>query len=257
MSDIAIRDKGELAQRQPASLLEAVMLQVGNPDMDPARLREFLEIGKELEAREAKKQFNSAMAEMRPKMPVIKKNGLIVYGKSGSTPFAKWDDIHRACMHILDEHGFTVSFDGELINGNAQRRIMTVRHTGGHEEKPSLTVPWLDKGGSKSDGQAAVSAATLADRHLFLKYFNILTEDQDDDGTGGKGVPEQITQEQADQIRDIVDCCAEKDDKMKANFSKWIKQQFGADSSAQLFQGEQYDSVMAMLRDKLKRLGIA
>jgi hypothetical protein len=137
------------------SMLETVMRAVADPTIDPDRLREFLEIGERLEARSAKQKFDRAMAEMRPKLPVIRKNGLIVrpasakYPKGSATPFARWDDVYKACMPLLDEHGFTCTFSSDLQGSNALKVTMTVLHTSGHSETGSLIVPWLEEGGAK------------------------------------------------------------------------------------------------------------
>lgn len=243
-------------QPQPGDLLRAVLREVGNPNTDPARLREFLEIGERLEARAAKEKFNQAMAEMQPKLPVIRKNGLISYGVGkGSTPFAKWDDIHRACMPILTEHGFSCSFSSELQGTNALKVTMIVKHVAGGEDSGSLTVPWLDTGGSKSPAQAAASSFSLAERHVFVKYFNILTEGKDDDGSG-KGTVERISEEQAQRIADILQECEGREAGVTARFTKWMKAEKHTEVIAELFQGEQYDSVMAFLRTKMQKLGI-
>ena len=194
----------------PANMLQAVMQAVRDKTYTPGELQQLLEIGIQLEARDAKMQFNRAMQAMRPELPVIQKNGTIIYpGKDGRqggrTKFAKWDDIHRACMPILDRFGFSISFSSELQGSNALRVAIRVKHTAGHEEEGALTVPWLDTGGAKTPAQAAASSETLAQRHAFCKYFNILTVDQDTDGTGA--APDRITEAQALKIEDIVTEC--------------------------------------------------
>ena len=245
----------EIARPEPRSLLEAVMRQVSNPDVDPARLREFLEIGVQLKAIDAKEQFSRSMAEMRPKLPTIHKNGLIQY-KPGTkpAPFARWDDIHKACMPILDEHGFSCSFESDLVNGNALKVTMKVKHVGGHEEPGSLVVPWLDQGGSKSPAQAAASSFTLAQRHVFVKYFNILTEDADDNGTG-KGVPGRITEDQARNIEDMLVEIENREHGARGRFARWLKAEHHTENIGELFQGDQLQAVLTKLREKLVGLG--
>ena len=75
---------------------------------------------------------------------------------------------------------------------------------------------------SKSPAQAAASSFSIAQRHAFVKYFNILTEDKDDDGTG-KGVPDKITEDQALKIQDICAACEEKEPGFTGRFRKWMK----------------------------------
>lgn len=260
-NELTHKPAADLERAEPRSLLEAVMREVHNPSIDPARLKEFLEIGERLEARQAKQEFSAAMAALQPQLPFIKKNGLIVRppserSKHGSkSPFAKWDDIHRACMPLLAEHGFSVSFASELQGGNALRVTMTVKHVGGHSETGSLVLPWLDTGGSKSPGHQAISSFTLAQRHVFIKYFNILTEDQDTDGSTAK-TPDLVTEDQARRIEDMCAACEEKEPGMTARFGKWLKAEMHVDGVRELFQGEQLDAVQKMLATKMGRLKI-
>lgn len=247
-------ESGAVAVR-PGSLLETVLRSVARPDMPAAELREFLEIGKELEAREAKRQFAEAMVSLKPKLPVIAKRGQIMYKTGPGPKFSKWDDVYRECMPVLANHGFTCSFSSDLQSAGALKVSMLVRHIGGHEETGSLVVPWLDSGGSKSPAQQAASSFTLAQRHVFIKYFDVLTEDQDDDGSG-KGTPEQITEQQAMDIEDIIHLCSDKDPKMKDSFPKWLKAEFQVDGIRSLFQGEQLEAVREQLKAKRKAMGI-
>ncbi len=255
-TEVALHERGALERQEPRSLLESVMRAVANPDIDPARLREFLEIGERLEAREAARQFNEAMRELQPELPVIRKNGQIMYKTGPGPKFAKWDDVHKACMSKLAAHGFSVSFSSpELQGGNALKVVMTVKHVGGHQDTPSMIVPWLDTGGSKSPAQAAISSETLAQRHVFVKYFNILTEDADDDGSG-KGVPDRITEQQALKIADIIAECENREKGFSARFSKWLKAEIQVASVGELFQGQQHEAVLSKLREKMAALGV-
>jgi hypothetical protein len=242
-------------------LRETLMLQIADPKT-PMELRErALAMIERVQDRWAKQQFDRAMAEIRPKLPVIRKNGLIVrpattkYPKGSTTPFARWDDVYKACMPLLDEHGFTCSFSSDLQGSNALKVTMTVHHSAGHSESGSLVVPWLDAGGSKSPAQEAASSFTLAQRHAFIKFFNILTEDKDDDGTG-KGVPERITEEQIRKIEDMLQAIERNAPGNRARVMKWIKTEHRAEALKDLFQGDQLKSVNLMLKSRAEGLGI-
>lgn len=242
---------------QPASLLETVLRLAADPNTDPERFRQCLEIGKELEARAKKAQFNIDFSACQNELPIIKKNGLIEYkpGSGRGAKFAKWDDIHKACMPILRKHGFGCSFSSRLIGGNALEVIITVKHAAGAEEERSFTLPWLDTGGSKSPAQQAASTFSLGERHVFVKYWNILTEDQDDDGSG-KGVADFITEEQARKIEDMVEACEQRDKGFTRRFVKWARAEIKIDQIRDLRQGAQLDSVMLKLKEKMTGLAI-
>jgi len=255
MSNLVHSKPGAVVQQQP-TMLEAVMNAVRDPNMDPARLREFLAIGRELEADRAKADYNAAWAQLQAVLPTIRKNGLIEYkaGTGKGSPYAKWDDIHRACMPLLREHGFAVSFDSEEANAKLTV-IVIITHVAGHEERRRFTVPWQDTGGSKSPAQASASARTLAQRHAFCGAFNILTTDQDDDGSG-RGVPDKITFEQSVKIDEIITACTEKEPAFRLRFEKWLKSEFQVNRPTDLFQGAQLEAVMDKLQEKQEALGI-
>lgn len=233
-----------------------LLSQLADPATPIEIRKQILDMMERLEDRHQKMIFNRALDEVHPLLPVIKKNGLIHY-KPGTkpAPFAKWDDIHKACMGLLSEHGFTCSFTSELQGGNALKVTMRVKHVSGGDDSGSLTVPWLDSGGSKSPAQSAASSFTLAERHVFVKYWNILTEDADDDGSG-KGTPDRITDEQLAQIQDCIQECENREPgKFRPRFNRWLKEEFKTDVLGDLFQGSQCEAVMAKLREKLAALG--
>ncbi len=253
----------QIREQAPMTLMEAVMREVSNPATDPARLREFLEIGERLEAlqlqrdaRDAEKSYNRDFAALQKVLPVITKRGLIEY-KPGTrpSPFAKWDDIHRACMPLLEEHGFAVSFSQPEDQQDGKCTVVVkITHRDGHAEKPRFTVPWLDQGGSKSPAQAASSAFTLCTRHAFCKAFNILTVEQDNDGSGKDPVA-QITEEQAMKLDDLVQACENIEKGAMARWAKWIKSEFGIDSHWKLMQGTQHKQAVDRVTAKLRDLG--
>lgn len=256
MSSLVPVDKAGALETQQPTMLEIVMRAASDPAIDPARLREFLAIGRELEADKAKRLYSTAWAQLQAVLPSIAKNGLIEYkaGTGKGAPYAKWDDIHKACMPLLREHGFAVSFDSEEAN-NKLTVVTIITHEAGHEERRKFTVPWQDTGGSKSPAQAAASSRTLAQRHAFCGAFNILTRDQDDDGSG-RGVPEKLTEEQAIRIGEIVSACNDKDPKFSAKFSAWLKAELHVDKPEDLMQGRPLNVAMDKLREKQEALGI-
>lgn len=254
----ALREDAHGVQNYTGPDLRLTLITQLSDPATPIEIRkQILDMMLQLEDRHARIQFNRAVAELQPKLPVIRKNGLIQY-KPGTKPtkYSKWDDVYKACMPVLAEHGFSCGFSSELQGGNALKVTMTVKHVGGGEDTGSLTVPWLDTGGSKSPAQAAASSYTLAERHVFIKYWNILTEDVDDDGSG-KGVPERITEAQLLKLEDIIAECENREPgKFTLRFKRWLKEEFHTEVLSELFQGEQYEAVMGKLREKMASLGV-
>lgn len=248
----------------PASLLETVMRAVADPGIDPARLREFLEIGKDLEAIKAKKEYVAAFLAAKRDMDGIKitRRGKIIYAAKGGKPggvvrFARYDDIADVVKPILAKHDLAATYNYEYTNNPPKVIcVMTLTHRGGHsQEFRSVPLPMVDSSGGKNDIQGAGSVASYGRRYIVCPVFDVVAEGEDDDGSG-LGAPEVITEEQARQIEDIVEACHQRDPKFRAAFAKWLAVEFQVDSPAALYQGAQRDAVLGKLHEKMAALGI-
>lgn len=253
-TEVAVREDQALERQHDGGLLESVLRAVHDPKMDPARLREFLEIGKELQAMEAKKAYAAAMSALQAELPVIQKNGQIV-GKKATIKYARWDDIFKAVQPLLMKHGFAAKFTTDCPAQGRLTVTLTLTHSAGHSESSSWTLPSSGDNQYVTNLQNAASPISFGKRYVTCNMLNILTEAQDDDGTG-KGVPDPITEEQLFKIMDIVHACAERESKFPTLFHRWLKEEFGKENPRELLQGDQLDRVMQKLRDKMARLGI-
>lgn len=236
------------------------MAAASNPDLDPARLREFLTMGRELEDDRRKQEFYAAFAAAHREITQIKilKNGEIYYPKTGDTvKFLRHDDISRAIKPVLAANGLTATYSAEIIETPPKTVIvMTIIHANGYSrEWRSAPMPTVDSGGGKNDVQGAVSVGTYGRRSVTIQAFDIVAEGADDDGNLGK-TAQKITQEQADKITDILSALEDKDKGSKARFEKWMQAQFKVDKIADLHQGQQLDEVMAGLDAGQRRAGI-
>lgn len=192
-------------QPEPTSMLQAVMQAVRDPNLDVDKLERLLAIGKDLEAEQAKKTFTSAMARLKPRLPIITKRGSIWLNANTSISYAKYEDIHEAVTPLLTEEGFVVSYTSELIPGasNILKVTANVKHVGGHSESGSVFLPLTDSSGAKNSVQGSGSILSYGKRYALCQYLDIVSEDQDDDGNGG-GV-EPISQEQVDTLSQWLD----------------------------------------------------
>jgi ERF superfamily len=257
MTDIQKRGEVRIEQLpEPTSLLEAVMREVRNPDTDPARLREFLEIGERLEARQAKALYNDAFADLKAALPVIDKRGTVL-NKSGKVQFkyARYDDLHRAITPLLLRFGFSTSFDFEEPGAGRLTVILHLRHRGGHQEDFRWTLPAMGQNQFVSNLQNAAAARSFGKRCVLIDALDILTEDQDSDGRP-QAPPESVTDEEVATIEDICAACEECEPGFTGRFRKWVKLEMKADKLGELFQGEQLDAVMDALAKGKTKLGV-
>jgi hypothetical protein len=132
---------------------------------------------------------------------------------------------------------------------------MTLLHRGGHSKKYRWTLPSMGDNAYVTNLQNAASARSFGKRCVLIDALDILTKDQDSDGRP-TAPPEQITEDQAMKIEDIVTGCSERDPKFPALFLKWLKAEYGIDGVRSLFQGDQHDAVLGKLKEKMTALGV-
>jgi len=247
----------ELTVQQPAalevrpdqapnqSMLQAVIRMSQQPDVDPARLREFLSIGRELEADQARREYNQAWEAMAPELPYVAENGLNTFTNNR---YAKWDDIHRACMPVLRRFGFSVSFDSRK-EGDVLYVVVVIRHRSGHEDRPSFPFPWRDPSKGRSAADEVSAALSKAQRHAFRKAFNILSVGEEEKITQGG----RISEEKQIQLLDILTACEDKEPGTRDRFARWLKTELKTERVADLYvsQVETVDKALAGLQKKL------
>lgn len=254
-TQLTIHDEPKSVDR-PASMLETVMREIAKPGMSPELARQYLELGRELQKDVAQAAFNADFAALKNDLPVIDKKG-VVLNKRGTVQFkyARYDDLHEAITPLLAKHGFATSFDFEEPEKGRLTVVLELLHQQGHSKKYRWTLPSMGDNAYVTNLQNAASARSFGKRCVLIDALDILTKDQDSDGRP-VAPPEQITEEQARQLEDIVTGCAERDPKFPDLFKKWLKAEFGSDSVRSLFQGDQLVAVQDKLREKMALLGV-
>lgn len=188
MSDIAIRDKGELAQRQPASgNVAAQLMKVieANPTAGPENLKALLDGMERVTKWQAEQEFTAAFARL--KFPPFVKNR-----KGHTSKYAALDDIQEVIEPILSAEGFTLTYSsGEA---NAKGEIPTfglLSHVGGHSRQAVIYLP-PDGVATKSGGmnmnalQSVGSSTSYGMRYVTKLMLNLRFVGEDDDGGGGR-----------------------------------------------------------------------
>jgi len=249
----AVRLPDEAQLPAPRNELELIQRLALDPRVDPDKLQRLLEMRFAVEQRDAELQYREAMSRLQPRLPIINKRGKIILMRDGQfkgeTRFARWDDIHRGCMPLLCEEGFSVSFNTEDVPPNKTRILITVSHRAGHSETSSVTLPAIDESPGKGNVQKAGSVFSYGRRYAFCDAFNILTEEQDDDGTGG--VPKPITLEQKNQILNLLQAALEREPGVELRMNAWLGNQRIA-KIEDITQGPLFEQVVQILRKKIK-----
>jgi hypothetical protein len=219
-----------------------------DPAVDIDKMERLMAMRDRVLAREAQLAFDTAFAEMQPKLPVIDKKGRIEgeskrTGEKLNQAHGRWEDISPAIMPIIGSHGFGLRFRQEQVQdttGQQKTRITAVlSHKQGHREEAYFDLP-LDTSGSKNNVQAYGSTASYGKRYSATLVLNIVTKGEDDDGKAA-GALLPISEDQAKQITQLI--ADTKSDVTK--FLAWI----GAESVSDIPAGK-FDQAVARLNQK-------
>lgn len=195
-------------------MMELIFRAVKDPDCDPSKMAQLLELSRQIRADDAKAAYISALVRMKPLLPVITKNGRILIHEKNkekidanliqSTAFALWEDIDAAITPILSDHGFVLTFRCGSTGGPEYRVTVTgvLSHEQGHSDETTITLP-LDTSGSKNNVQAVGSSTSYGKRYTAGLLLNLRTKGEDDDGKAG-GDPKVITDEQAETVLNLL-----------------------------------------------------
>ena len=175
---------------QPASLMNFVAAALHDPNVNVEKLSALLSMQRDVEADDARRQFNAALHAAQIAMPRVRKNGTIKLVKDGvskgSIPFATWEDVDTILRPIMREHGFSLSFSsGPRVGADTGIEMKaTLLHAAGHSRDYALPLP-PDVGHGRNALQAIGSTLSYGKRYLAELIFNIVRENEDDDGDRG------------------------------------------------------------------------
>lgn len=211
-----IQTGGQVATYEPAPdpFLAMIERAASNQSFDIEKMDRLVAMRNAELSRQARVAFDSAFAEMQPKLPVIDRNGRIEIRKKDaagerngdvqqSSAYALWADIKAACNPMMLEHGFGISFrpktapDGKIIV------TCILSHRGGHREEANSIPMQHDATGSKNAVQAVGSSLSYGTRYMGIMMLGIVTKETDDDGRGA--VPSAITAEALDTFANKVE----------------------------------------------------
>ncbi len=186
-------------------LIERVSL---DPAFDVAKLEQLLAVREKWEASEARKAFVAAKAAFKAEAPAIGKNKHVGFkSKTGGASTDYWhstlDHIAGLLMPVLSKHGLTHSWQTEQIEGGLIRVTCILEHVLGHSERVVLQAS-PDTSGNKNSIQAVGSTVTYLSRYTLLSILGMATGEQDDDGAGADGEPDVITEEQKDELIQMI-----------------------------------------------------
>lgn len=181
-NEVAVKQESMPAVEQTAGLVRMIEAVCLNPEMDVEKLERMLDMQERVLDRQAEQSFQIAMADMQAELPAIERNGEISIRGTVQSRFAKFEDINKAVLPVLQKYGFSITFETNQATGYVSV-IGVLRHKDGHKMSTMLQIP-LDTSGSKNAVQAVGSSVSYGKRYVMSALLNITTTDDDDDGQG-------------------------------------------------------------------------
>lgn len=182
-----VRVEAPLPAAQPATMLDIIDRASRDPSVDIDKLERLIGLKRELDAGEARRQYDDAMAKAQEAMKPIRAN---LENPQTRSEYADYAALDRAIRPIYARHGFSLSFGtGDTKLENHVRVVCTVAAYG-HREYPYLDMPADGKGARGNDvmtkTHATGAAITYGKRYLLGMIFNLAVT-RDDDGNGADG----------------------------------------------------------------------
>jgi hypothetical protein len=143
-------------------------------------LDKLLNLHERLEANDARRQFDAAIAATKAELPPIPKNRKGNYGA-----YADMAAIAGTIDPIITKHGLSYRFRANRV-GNEVVMTCIIAHKAGHYEENSLPGP-LDTSGSKNQIMALGSTCTYLQRYCLMQAFGLAAAEEFDDNGIGAG----------------------------------------------------------------------
>lgn len=184
----------EKAPVTPMQLIERASAQGASVEV----MQQLFELKLRVEADEARKAFNAAMADFKANPPRINKNRHVKFGNT-EYDHATLDNVVEKVTSALSKVGISHKWDTEQKDGKV---IVTcvLTHSMGHSERTPLEAP-ADTSGSKNAIQAIGSAVTYLQRYTLLAATGLAVAGADNDGAGS--APEMNEQAYIEHLQNI------------------------------------------------------
>ena len=200
---------------QENSFLATIERLASRPDIDPDKIKQFMDMQERILDRNAKQAFNIDMMNAQREMPIVPTDA---NNQQTNSKYSLYKTILKKAKPIYTKYGFSIMFyegfdsveggkwppipDGEI------RTFADVMHREGHTKTVYIDMPTDDKGikGSvnKTLPHAKKSSISYSRGALVCMVFNISTGQDDDDGNAAGTPVEYITLDQQTEINDAI-----------------------------------------------------
>ena len=170
----------------PMSMLSVAV----NRGMDAKTISDLMALQERWEAGEAKKAFNVAFSAFKAEAVRVIKNRTVDQGPLKDKKYAELFAVVNAVTPALSQHGLSASWSITKDEKDWIEVTCSLKHVLGHSESVSMGGP-PDAGGAKSAIQSRASTVSYLERYTLKAICGISEQDDDNDGGGSKGMPEE------------------------------------------------------------------
>lgn len=197
MTAVATRDPIPMLEPVVEPLTPMAMLdRAVSAGATPETLEKLMALQERYEANEARKAFDTAIAEAKAEIPPIVRNAT----GHNSKKYVDFAAIAVVVDPILSKHGLSYRFRSE--QGATINVTCILSHRAGHSEQTTLSGP-ADNTGNKNAVQAIGSTLTYLQRYSLVQALGLAAAHDDDGQDAGAGEP--ISSEQLQELISLAD----------------------------------------------------
>ncbi|MDE2218674.1 MAG: ERF family protein, partial [Patescibacteria group bacterium] len=176
----------------PLNLMEKAL----TLNVSPEVLEKMMNLQDRWEAKQAKKEFDEAMATLQGELPIIvkSKNGGETNSGKVAYKYAPLDVIVEQTRKSIRRNGFSYLIKTEVVDEKI-KIICVVKHKLGHSEQTEVIMPLSTRTNVMSAPQQVAATITFGKRYAFMDAFGIMTGDQDTDASKKTTEPEAQAEE--------------------------------------------------------------
>lgn len=196
MSEQALVEKNQQqvqVSQESSAVLSMIERVATDPQADITKLEKMLDMQERILDRNARMEFDAALASMQSELPEVEK-----LATGHNSKYAKFEHILAAIKPSLLKWGFSITHrvksEGDMVHITG-----ILSHKSGHREETTLTLPH-DKSGNKNAVQAVASSTEYGRRYTMNSLIGIATKDADQDGGAPPAESKTLDEKQIGQI---------------------------------------------------------
>lgn len=222
---ILVEERVREAARLPVPTVSAdasAMMQIidraaRDPNFDPAKLAQLLDVKERWDKEEARKAFIAAMALFKAAVPQVLKNKGVSIPGGAVFKHAELATVCDAVVPTLSQFGFAHRWEVTQAE-----RLITVTcllsHERGHETRTTLQG-YPDDSGKKNAIQQVGSTVTYLERYTLMAATGLAAKGMDNDGNVASGDEQGMTEKHIADFLSAIES-ASSEEALKVEFGK-------------------------------------